>query len=94
MAGRSAALDRLQAGVPDVLVVDRNLVDGPGDLLAAEAARHYPGLGILFVAGAPDPSHDGGPDGAIVLRRPFRLAEFTEALRRASAPPLGATAPG
>jgi len=67
---------------PDVLVTDIDLGLGPSGFAFVDAARqHWPGLPVLFISGvwreAPmDPA--SGP--SMLLEKPFRLGQMTQAL--------------
>lgn len=84
--GHEVAQARDQAGAlasdfaPELLIVDVKLPDGSGlELLEGLRAR-YPGLRVLLMSGY-DP--DRLPAGEHYLAKPFRMAQFREAVRLA-----------
>lgn len=60
--------------------VDVGLPDGSGLDVAAEIRRLEPGLPVIVATGSLD-EIDAGP--AVVLRKPFTLVQFAEAVERA-----------
>lgn len=82
-AGASEALNATVADVaPDLLVTDIDLGAGPNGFAFAETARQrWPKLPVLFISGVWGGEAPGGPqDGAMMLQKPFRLAELTKAI--------------
>ena len=57
-----------------------------GAVLAERTRRHRPGLPILIASGFADTEALGRVPEATVLRKPIRLAELADALRRAMHP--------
>jgi DNA-binding response OmpR family regulator/two-component sensor histidine kinase len=79
-----AALDMLKDFRPDLLVLDFGMPGTNGAEVAAAARRHDSGLRILFVSGYSDTSAIESAVGKItLLRKPFRPAEFSSAVRAA-----------
>lgn len=80
--GSTHGLELLKAAPPSVLVVDASLAEGSTGSLIREARRVAPGTRIVLV-GTPGrsglPGSDGGAPDAL-LPRPFRIAQFEEAL--------------
>ena len=79
--GAMHALALLRDRHPTLMVADMNLAEGSSVALVAEARTIVPDLRVILVAPAsrppaPDPAH--GAD--VVLLRPFRIRQFTDAL--------------
>jgi CheY-like chemotaxis protein len=66
---------------PDLMIVDVQLGDGDGIAAVAEICRTRH-VAHLFVTGEPLTVMAAKPD-AVVLRKPFREAELTQAMQRA-----------
>ncbi len=78
------AMALLEDHAIDVLVTDVGLPGLSGTELARRARTIVPTVGIVIATGA-DPSHDAPPEAAVVLRKPFGLADIDRAIRDARA---------
>jgi len=72
----ASASQELAAKPISVLVVDANLPDGSGVVLARSARKVRPELKVVLVSGAPEP--DRGFDA--MLQKPFGLDQFMEVI--------------
>jgi DNA-binding NarL/FixJ family response regulator len=82
--GENRALELLRVRLPTILVTDFYLSDGDYSDLIACARALRPGLRVILIAPAghpPEPSTDLKLRADVVLRRPFPMHEFAEALR-------------
>ena len=65
---------------PDVVVMDVNLPDLNGTLVADLLRKDWPNLPIIFATGSCDPSEL--PVGAEYLMKPFSIDALVEAITR------------
>jgi CheY-like chemotaxis protein len=83
----AACLDRLESTSPDLLLLDFAMPGMNGAEVAANARRRRPDLPIVFASGYSDSvaiESALGPE-AVVLRKPFRVAELQAVLAEALA---------
>jgi len=81
-----AGLARLDADEPRILVVDFAMPGLNGAAVAAEARRRRPGLPIILVTGYADAKAVERVVGTdAILRKPFRVEELANSMRRALA---------
>lgn len=76
---KEAALTVLKTKLFDVLITDINLPDASGIVLAAEAKKLYPKIGIIYATGQNLVSHEIGD--AVVLSKPYNTKTLVAALR-------------
>jgi len=90
-ASGTEALALLACEPVDVLIADIRLPDISGYELVAEATRRLPGLRVVFASGA---DVAGASPKAVVLRKPYRMNDLADALKKAmAAPPCAPRAP-
>ncbi|EKV29851.1 two-component hybrid sensor and regulator [Caenispirillum salinarum AK4] len=77
------ALAALEAEVPDAVVTDLSLPDGPGEVLLDRLARDWPQVFTIALSGR-EPDTAAMPDGAIdmLLRKPASPEKLAECLRQ------------
>jgi PAS domain S-box-containing protein len=87
LAGAEAALDALEAGPPDLMLIDFAMPGMNGAELARETRARFPGLPIVFVTGFAESDQIEGACGAGVpiLRKPFGIDELAAAVSAALA---------
>jgi CheY-like chemotaxis protein len=76
----ASALELISKVEPAVLLVDVNLGGGDGRKLAQTACQMQPKLKVIFATGRdPGDLHDHVP-GALILNKPYGMADLKEAL--------------
>ncbi|WP_404384145.1 response regulator [Caenispirillum salinarum] len=77
------ALAALEVEVPDAVVTDLSLPDGPGEVLLDRLARDWPHVFTIALSGR-EPDTAAMPDGAVdmLLRKPASPEKLAETLRR------------
>jgi len=85
--GASQAMELVQRHHPGLLVVDINLTEGSPFSLLRDARDVLPNVRTILVAPAsrPPTMNGGTPPPDVILLRPFRIRQFAEALRPATA---------
>ena len=87
--GTTATIERVREDPPDILVVDSQLAEGSVEDLLPEVRRRFPAVHVvLIVHGSPPSILEGRAAPHVVLRRPFRIQEFADALSPGSPPSL------
>jgi DNA-binding NarL/FixJ family response regulator len=89
--GSSRAMELIRDHRPNVVVADVNLAEGSFATLVADARLAHPAVRIVLVAPAsrPQPAAVGPSVPDAILYRPFRIRQFSEAVR----PPGSAPTP-
>lgn len=80
--GLTEALRRLREHRPTLVVADTHLSEGTAEALVEGARGIVPGVRIVLVAPAsrPPPAAQGGSAPDVLLLKPFRIQQFTEAI--------------
>ena len=78
---KEAVLAALQSNPFDLLITDIDLPGTSGILLATEAKKIYPNIGVIYSTGQSLPNDK--PGDAIVLGKPYDIKMLTSALRKA-----------